>query len=99
MPRSCVAHHRAKAGKAMLGRIAASLAVAVIVAALWAGGRAAGQVGGDPVLVGAGDIGSCRSTGDEATAALLDGIAGTVATFGDNAYPNGSAADFARCYD
>src|SRR5688500_16397389 len=82
----------------MLGRIAASLALAVIVAGLWVGGQAAGQGGGDPVLVGAGDIASCSSAGDEATAALLDGIAGTVATFGDNAYPSGSAADFARCY-
>src|SRR5688500_18878122 len=32
----------------------------------------------DPVLVGAADIGDCGSPGDEATAALLDGIAGTV---------------------
>ena len=85
----------------MLGRIAASLALAVIVAALWAGGPAVGQVGGDPVLVGAGDIASCESTGVEATASLLAlaGIDGTVATFGDNAYPKGTAADFAECYD
>ena len=41
---------------------------------------------GDPVLVGAGDIGRCGSDDDEATAALLDGIAGTVFTAGDNAY-------------
>src|SRR5215208_6238040 len=87
----------------MLGRLAASLALAVMVATLWAAGPAAGQVGGDPVLVGAGDIASCRSTGDEATAGLLAGllagIDGTVATFGDNAYPRGTDADFARCYD
>lgn len=50
------------------------------------------------VLVGAGDIATCGSTGAEATAALLDGIAGTVFTAGDNAYPNGSDADFANCY-
>jgi len=81
----------------MLGKLAASLALAVIVATLWAAGPAEGQAGGDPVLVGAGDIASCRSTGDEATAALLAGI-DTVATFGDNAYPRGTAADFARCY-
>jgi acid phosphatase type 7 len=53
----------------------------------------------DPVLVGAGDIASCSSPGDEATAKLLDGIPGTVFTLGDNAYQNGSAADFANCYD
>ena len=54
---------------------------------------------GDPVLVGAGDIGDCGSDGDDATAALLDGIAGTVFTAGDNAYENGSADEFRRCYD
>lgn len=40
----------------------------------------------DPVLVGAGDIASCRSSGDEATARLLDEIRGTIFTIGDNAY-------------
>ena len=83
----------------MLRRLAAPLGLAVMVATLWAGGLAVGQESGDPVLVGAGDIASCRSTGDEATAGLLAGIDGTVATFGDNAYPKGSAVDFARCYD
>jgi acid phosphatase type 7 len=50
------------------------------------------------VLVGAGDIASCASDGDEATASLLDGIAGTVFTTGDNVYPDGTAAEFASCY-
>ena len=53
----------------------------------------------DPVLVGAGDIASCASTGDEATAELLDAIEGTVFTAGDNAYYSGSSAQFATCYD
>ncbi len=53
---------------------------------------------GDPVLVGAGDIADCTLTQDEATATLLDGIAGTVFTAGDNAYPNGTTGDFAGCY-
>jgi hypothetical protein len=97
MARPYAARVGEKEGRAVLGRLAASLVV--IVAALWAAGPAAGQVGGDPVLVGVGDIGSCRSTGDEATAALLTGIEGTVATLGDNAYPKGTDADFARCYD
>ena len=35
----------------------------------------------------------------EATATLLDGLAGTVFTAGDNAYPVGSAADFIDCYE
>ncbi len=50
------------------------------------------------VLVGAGDIAACNSNGDEATADLLDGIPGTVFTAGDNAYPNGTATNFAQCY-
>jgi len=60
----------------------------------------AGQVAPAPpvVVVGAGDIASCSSTGAQATAALLDQVAGTVITIGDNAYPNGSANDFAQCY-
>jgi hypothetical protein len=51
-----------------------------------------------PVLVGAGDIADCDSPGDEATAALIDQIPGTVFTAGDNAYVNGTAAEFDRCY-
>ncbi len=54
---------------------------------------------GDPVLVGAGDIASCSGAGDEATANLLDGIAGTVYTLGDNVYDNGTATEFANCYE
>jgi hypothetical protein len=58
-----------------------------------------GMTTGGSVLVGAGDIAGCGSSGDEQTAALLDGIEGTVFTTGDNAYPDGSATDFANCYD
>ena len=54
---------------------------------------------GYPVLVGAGDISSCDNNNDEAMALVLDGIPGTVFTLGDNAYPDGTAADFANCYD
>ena len=52
----------------------------------------------DPVFVGAGDIASCSRTQDEATAKLLDGIAGTVFTAGDNAYENGTSKEYANCY-
>jgi hypothetical protein len=51
------------------------------------------------VLVGAGDIASCSSDGDESTAALLDGIQGRVFTTGDNAYPSGTGWQFRHCYD
>ena len=50
------------------------------------------------VLAGAGDIADCGSTGDEATAALLDAIGGTVMALGDTVYPSGTPADFANCY-
>jgi hypothetical protein len=55
--------------------------------------------GATAVLVGAGDIGNCNTSTDEATAKLLDGIEGTVFTVGDNAYPAGSGKDFARCFE
>jgi 3',5'-cyclic AMP phosphodiesterase CpdA len=55
------------------------------------------------VLVGAGDIADCgaadRGANAEATAKLLDRIAGTIFTTGDNAYFNATAADFRNCYD
>jgi hypothetical protein len=51
------------------------------------------------VLVAAGDIASCSSDGDVATATLLGHIDGTVAALGDNAYESGTAADFDNCYD
>ncbi|MGH7546987.1 MAG: Ig-like domain-containing protein [Gemmatimonadales bacterium] len=51
------------------------------------------------VFVGAGDISSCSQSNDEATASLLDGIAGTVFTAGDNVYPDGTDSQFAQCYE
>lgn len=50
------------------------------------------------VFVGTGDIADCNSTGDEATAALLDGIEGTVFTTGDNVYPDGTPEQYRDCY-
>lgn len=52
----------------------------------------------EAVLVAAGDVASCSSGGDEATARLLDGLPGTVAVLGDIAYGRGTDAEFARCY-
>ena len=51
------------------------------------------------VFVGAGDISSCSNNNDEATAALLDNIAGTVFLVGDNVYPNGTNSEFSNCYN
>ena len=46
-----------------------------------------------------GDIARCNDGGDEATAGLLGELDGTILTLGDHAYPDGSAEDFAECYD
>jgi hypothetical protein len=51
------------------------------------------------VLVGAGDIASCALTADTATAKLINAIAGTVFTAGDNAYESGTAKEYADCYE
>jgi hypothetical protein len=51
------------------------------------------------VLVGAGDIAACGRMGDDSTAALIDGIEGTVFTTGDNAYSSGSPEEYRDCYD
>lgn len=54
----------------------------------------------DPaVLVGAGDISRCSNDQDEATALLLDNIAGAVFTLGDSVYPNGTLSQFKDCYE
>ena len=54
---------------------------------------------GPVTLVGAGDIAKCGTTGAAQTANLLGGIAGTVFAIGDNAYPNGTTANYTNCYD
>ena len=54
---------------------------------------------GAPVLLAAGDIASCSSADDEATAALLAARpVAVVATLGDNVYEQGSPDEFTRCY-
>jgi hypothetical protein len=52
------------------------------------------------VLVGAGDIASCKEPeGAKATAKLIEKIPGTVFVAGDLAYEKGSAEEFKDCYD
>lgn len=62
---------------------------------------------GASIMIGAGDIGSCSSNGDEQTARLVDsvlradsiaGVDDVVFTLGDNAYPNANDRDFANCF-
>lgn len=51
------------------------------------------------VSVGAGDIADCTVEDDSATAALVESIAGTVFTLGDNVYSSGTDEEFAQCYE
>lgn len=62
---------------------------------------------GASVMLAVGDIASCSSDGDERTAAIVDsvlradsaaGVNDVVVTMGDNAYPDGSASNFAICW-
>jgi hypothetical protein len=82
--------------------LVALLTASLFVASAWLGGVGGGatvvDAAGDPVLVGAGDIATCRGIGDSATAALVRAIPGTVFTAGDNAYESGTAAEYSTCY-
>ena len=76
---------------------AARLATALSV--LWFGWLAAPSAeAAGAVLVGAGDIAKCGSSGDSATAGLLASIGGTVFTLGDNVYEDGTAKEFRACF-
>jgi PKD repeat protein len=51
------------------------------------------------VLVGAGNIATCGSSNDQATARLVDAIPGaTVFTLGDNVFPMSTPENYSGCY-
>src|SRR6185436_13943931 len=50
------------------------------------------------VILVAGNIATCGTTNDEATAALLDTLPGTIFTLGDNVFPDGSLESYNTCY-
>src|ERR687896_673116 len=51
-------------------------------------------------LLAAGDIATCPGSGDEATAAILDGYpSATVAALGDVVYNTGTPQEFQDCYE
>ena len=50
------------------------------------------------VLVGAGDIAECSRGADAETADLVESVGGIVFTLGDNAYEDGTHAEFQDCY-
>jgi hypothetical protein len=84
--------------------VAAGAVAALLVLGLSEGRSAQAQTTPAAVVVGAGDIASGGSTGDEATAQLLGNITkgntkGTVLALGDNAYEEGSLAQYNTYYD
>ena len=50
-------------------------------------------------ILAAGNIATCGTTNDEATAGLLDTLSGTVFTLGDNAFPDGTLEEYTTCYE
>ena len=51
------------------------------------------------VLLAVGDVAWCSGTNDEDVGWLAAHLPGTIALLGDIAYPDGSASDFADCFD
>lgn len=49
-------------------------------------------------VIAAGDIAGCGFTADSATADVVQGLAGTVLTLGDNVYNSGTSTEFTNCY-
>ena len=88
----------------MSSRWAVVLPASIVAIIILAGGAVAygaymANMSGNTVIVAAGDIADCSSTGDEATANLIDEIpAATVLTLGDNVYDDATYAEFENCY-
>lgn len=57
----------------------------------------------DPVLLAVGDLAACSDSGNApwaaAVASAIEPIAGIFAPLGDLAYPHGTPAEFANCFD
>jgi hypothetical protein len=51
------------------------------------------------VILVAGNIATCGTTNDEATAAILDTLQGTIFALGDNVFPDGSTESYSGCYE
>lgn len=71
-------------------------AIALMVAALSL--PPAGGVAATPTIIAAGDIADCLDTGDEATAALVETMAGEVVAIGDLTYPKAQLRYMQECY-
>jgi acid phosphatase type 7 len=78
--------------------------IAIIAALATAGPGAAAALDVTSVrewtVVAAGDIASCEAPGAAETSPLVQSLGpDAVLTLGDNAYPDGTADDYARCYE
>jgi hypothetical protein len=54
---------------------------------------------GEAILLAVGDIAYCGGSADEQVGNLAARLPGTIALLGDNAYDDGSSADYAKCFD
>lgn len=88
--------HLARAGFLL---ILVALTVGVSECAIAAPIKTPPETAAPQTLIVAGDIAGCDSTGDEATAAIVKQLEGTVVTTGDNAYPDGSLDQYRDCYE
>jgi hypothetical protein len=79
-------------------RAGALAAIFVVVLIGQAHAAAAKNPPAAAIVLAAGDIADCSSDGALLTARLIERRPGTVAALGDTAYPNGSASDYANCY-
>ena len=84
--------------------VAAAVALALVLVKCGAATPSSPSAGGgdqgpsSSVVNAAGDIGMC-GYGALETGKILDGLPGTILALGDLAYMEGSAANFAECYD
>jgi hypothetical protein len=74
------------------------VAGALVLLASAAAARTVSSTVATATLLAAGDVASCSSSGDEATAALLARERGTIAVLADAVYERGTAEEFRRCY-
>jgi hypothetical protein len=62
-------------------------------------GATPGSSKSEAILLAVGDIGYCGASNDEHVGQLAASLPGTIALLGDIAYNDGSASDFANCFD
>lgn len=90
---------RSLTGLVVVAGLVTALGVVLALGSFTSGASESGAAASSPVVLAAGDIGDCETEGDEATARLLERFRdATILTLGDNAYPEGTHADFQRCF-